>query len=130
MNQWRRDHAWLLMRQQRRMNGLRRELAREVSAAIILRCGERPVYDWGCHLAVMRDVDRIVDNYYGYRRPNPRARFLGAIIASTGDAYALAWRRSKALIVFHLKQFAPDVLRALREGAKAKDERINTTGIR
>lgn len=118
----RRDHAWLMMRQQRRMNAARREMATAITQAVMTRCGERETYDVGCHLAVMRDVDAVITRYYGRNPLDERAILLGVITASTREGYELLCKRMRQLTTRHLSRFAPDVLQALRERARAKDE--------
>ena len=85
-------------------------------------CGEREAYEAGCHVAVMRDVDRIMDRYYG-RRGDTSGRFYGVITASGRDAYETVCRRSRELTTQHLSRFAPDVLARLREmGSNGRNE--------
>lgn len=121
MSDPRRDHARLLMRQQRLMNTARREMAAEVSSAVLARCGERGVYDIGCHTAVMRDVDAVIARYYGRAPGDPRAVLLGVITECTRGAWELAIERSRGMATRHLSRFAPDILTTLQERARNRE---------
>lgn len=118
MNDPRRDHAYLLMRQYRIMRRIQGQIAAEIQAVIVARCGDRETYDAGCHVAVSREIDAIFNRYYGAFPGDSRATIYRATLDAARAAYQLQVKRSRAVISSHLSRFAPDVLQALREKAK------------
>jgi hypothetical protein len=124
MDRARRDHVWLLVNQKRDMDRARRELSAEVTAAIMEACGDREKVDVPClHRARRTIAVEIWPRYYGRFNAAPESsRFGQAIITATDRAWNLGWRRGADMLSRHLTRFAPDLLVALREMARAKDD--------
>lgn len=108
-------HASLLQRQDRAGRKLQAEFAERARKAVEDACAGRDVVDAGCYLAASRAIDRLMDEYYGTRRGDTRARWLGVILQSTGQAYEAARLLAAATITHHLTRFDPELLEALKD---------------
>jgi len=126
--QYRTAHMALLVRQKRRADRLRRELAAEVRAAVE-RCPDE-AFHVGCFIAAQRELDAIMARYYGRWPGDEAAHWDQVIAANTADAYATAWRMAGRVISRHLLRFGPDVLAALREMARHADSARAETASR
>ena len=109
-------HVALLVRQERRANKLRAQLAAEVAEAV-QRCPSE-TYTVGCHIAMQRDLDEIWGRYYGRWPGDEQALWLGVILANSRDAYATGVKLARDLITRHLQRFDPELLAALKERAQ------------
>lgn len=108
------DFAFLLRRNQRRMNAERRAFAEAVVSAMEApgRDPGRP-FDQLAYMQVSRALGPILDDYYG-RWPGDRdARFWRLMVDDCRQARALAFQRSVQEVRQRLKG-APEVLTAIR----------------
>lgn len=110
-------HASLLLRQDRASRKLQAEFAERVQQAVLDACQGRDVVDNGCYQAANVAIDRIFDEFYGVRRGDRRARWLGMVLQSTGAAYEAARLLAAATITRRLSRFDPDLLEALKDMA-------------
>lgn len=108
-------HAILLQRQDRAGRALQAEMAKRVRQAVEDACPGRDTMDPGCYLAASRAIDKVMDEYYGSRRGDTRAKWLGVILQSTSQAYEAARLLAAATITHHLTRFDPDLLEALKD---------------
>lgn len=119
---WRLDHVWLLFRQQREVNAVRRQLADEVAAAIIAQCGDRDTYDRACHLRVSRMIDQTIwPKYHPRFRGDYEPAFPVVTQAAAVRAFLLVWKRAQQITTTILSKHDPELLAALRELAEEQD---------
>lgn len=91
----RRDLARAQAAAAREIDGLRAELAARC-AEVVQRQGEGPMTPLRLQLA-MREIDRVLDEFYGRWPGDEQARLLGVITAGTRRARGAAFDRSDQL---------------------------------
>lgn len=110
-------HASLLYRQDKASRELQADMARRISEAVQEACAGREVMDAGCYHKARRAIDLVMDEYYGQRPGDTRAKWLTVVLQSTGTAYEAARLLAAATITRHLTRFDPELLEALKDMA-------------